>query len=63
VLIVQMPDKEKKKDRRRGLRALGYLLAGALIVTSGLLTVGSNWWYLTAAIEAWWLWAVITGLK
>ena len=64
MLVIQMPDNEQRRAKRRTrrLRALGYLIAGLLIVTAlGVaFTRGPYLWYPVFAVESWWLWACWT---
>jgi hypothetical protein len=58
MLTIQMPGGHEAGHRHRRRQALGYLIAGVLILASLFVAYTSNWWYLTVAVEAWWLWAV-----
>ncbi len=63
MLVVQMPGSGdgKARERRRGLRALAYLVPGPLIVVAVLAAAPHTGIMLAAfAVELWWLWAVWT---
>jgi len=59
MLTIYMPEDKQGRKRRRWL-ALGYLIAGGLIITATFFSYGTPWWYLPLAVEAWWMWAFWT---
>jgi hypothetical protein len=61
VLTIQMPDGHEAKHKRRRWQALGYIAAGLLVITSVFVAYGTQLWWLPPLVEAWWMWAVITG--
>lgn len=58
MLTIHMPEDKQENRRRRRWQALGYLIAGGLIITTTFFAYGTPWWYLPLIVEAWWLWAV-----
>jgi len=59
MLTIYKPEDDQDRKRRRW-HALGYILAGVLIVAAEFVAYSSPWWYLPVAVEAWWMWAVIS---
>jgi hypothetical protein len=57
MLTIYKPCGEEKRKRQRQ-RALGYLIAGLIIMASIFLSWTSKFWFVPIAVEAWWLWAV-----
>jgi hypothetical protein len=60
MLNIQMPDRYHKNTARRKRRALGYLVAGILILASLLIAWNTSVWYAAIIVEAWWAWACWT---
>lgn len=63
MLTIQMPEGHKDPTVRRRRRALGYLIAGLIILPCLFIAYGSRWWFLPLIMEWWWIWASITGLE
>lgn len=57
MLTIHMPDHDEKRKRQRR-DALGYVIAGMIIITSVFLAYDTPFWFVPLAVEAWWLWAV-----
>lgn len=57
-LTVYTPPERRRDRRRERVRYALYMVAGIIILTAMFAAMGSPWWFLAFAVEAWWLWAV-----
>jgi hypothetical protein len=60
MLNIHMPDSYHKDRARRRRRALGYLIAGLVIMPTIFIAGNTTVWYAPVILEAWWLWACWT---
>lgn len=58
MLTIHMPEDRQEDRQKRRWQALGYLIAGAIIMVSVFAAYNTQLWWLPPIVESWWLWAV-----